>query len=435
MKILKENPLVNEFLQGVITTWDPEDVVTPRLVEQLIAGIIVQQKPSANKIHDRATTGPSKRTFYRDIHALAARMPALYRRVFANVQQDPKIAMRPGGVLSLDEHVVPHASEDMEGVDYLYSTTEQGTVLGLSLMAVHYFHKTAEYPVDLGIYRRLHELEKWGKAGEFKEKNELARELFARVSAMPNTPATWLMDSYFMTKENVRVLKGLKKDYVSRPKRSWKCTYQRQHYTFGELFDAVSPGDFKLTMVKNPKTGKVKFYHAATRDVFIPGIGPHLVVLIPCGSVKEAGDALEEQSEEIEAPSKRKFRMFVTNRRDWDASTVLSMYSLRWTIETCFQDLSQHLGVHGCKWRELDGQYCFVALAFLCYLFLTWARARGLLDRYGTELKSLGQAREAFTNYCQEQFGAWLANIKQKCEDCAPANWIHEHVFGGGREE
>ncbi len=361
MKILKENPLVNEFLQGVITTWDPEDVVTPRLVEQLIAGIIVQQKPSANKIHDRATTGPSKRTFYRDIHALAARMPALYRQEL--------------------------------------------------------------------------ELEKWGKAGEFKEKNELARELFARVSAMPNTPATWLMDSYFMTKENVRVLKGLKKDYVSRPKRSWKCTYQRQHYTFGELFDAVPAGDFNLTMVKNPKTGKVKFYHAATRDVFIPGIRPHFVVLIPCGSVKEAGDALEEQSEEIEAPSKRKFRVFVTNRRDWDASTVLSMYSLRWTIETCFQDLSQHLGVHGCKWRELDGQYCFVALAFLCYLFLTWARARGLLDRYGTELKSLGQAREAFTNYCQEQLGTWLANIKQKCEDCAPANWIHAHVFGGGREE
>ncbi len=69
----------------------------------------------------------------------------------------------------------------MEGVDYLYSTTEQDTILGLSFMAVHYFHKNVEYPVDLGIYRRLQELEKWGKAGEFKEKNELARELFARV--------------------------------------------------------------------------------------------------------------------------------------------------------------------------------------------------------------------------------------------------------------
>ena len=108
-------------------------------------------------------------------------------------------------------------------------------------------------------------------------------------------------------------------------------------------------------MVKNPKTRKAKFYHAATRDVFIPGIGPHLVVLVPCGSVVEAGDAIEEPAEEFEAPSKRRFRVFVTNRRDWDASTVLSMYSLRWTIETCFQDLSQHLGVHGCKWRDWTG--------------------------------------------------------------------------------
>jgi len=188
-------------------------------------------------------------------------------------------------------------------------------------------------------------------------------------------------------------------------------------------------------MVKNPKTGKAKFYHAVTRDVFIPGIGPHLVVLVPLGSIAGKDDAIEEQSGELEAPSTKKFCVFVTNRLDWDAATALSLYSLRWTIETCFQDLSQHLGVHGCKWRELDGQYCFIALAFLCYLFLAWARARDALARYGTEITTLGQLREAFTNYCQEQFGTWLAEIKQKCEDCPPANWIHAHAFGGGVEE
>ena len=59
MKILKDNPLVNDFLQGVLDSWDPGDENTPRLIEQLIAGIIVQPKPSANKIHDRATTGPA----------------------------------------------------------------------------------------------------------------------------------------------------------------------------------------------------------------------------------------------------------------------------------------------------------------------------------------------------------------------------------------
>jgi len=229
MNILKENPLVNEFLAGVLDSWDPEDKATPALIEQLIAGIIVQPKPSTNKIHDRATTGPSKRTFYRQVHALAAQMPGTYRQVFANLHRDSRIAMNPGGVFSLDEHVIPHSSEEMQGVDYLYSTTERGTVLGMSLLAVHYYHKSTEYPVDFGFYRREQELEKWGKLGEFKEKNELARELFARASAMPNSPGTWLMDSYFMTKENVKVLKGLKKDYVSRPKRSWKCTYRRQH--------------------------------------------------------------------------------------------------------------------------------------------------------------------------------------------------------------
>lgn len=435
MKILKDNPLVNEFLQECLDSWDPEVAVTPALLEHLLTGIIVQAKPSANKIHDRSTTGPSKRTFYRQIHSLATQMPTIYRHAFANLQEDTKIRMRPGGVLSLDEHIIPHSSEEMEGVDYLYSTTERKSILGTSLLAVHYFSKSAEYPVDFAFYRRYQDLQKWGKEDAFEEKNEVGRNLMTRVSAMQDNPRTWLMDSYFMSKENVRLLKTLKKDYISRPKRSWTCTYQKQHYSFGELFDAIPGGDFKLTMVKNPKTKKLKFYHATTRNVFIPGIGTHIVVFVPCGNVASKDDVIEENVEEIESPAKKRFRVFITNRVDWDASTILSLYSLRWTIETCFQDLSQHLGVHGCKWRELDGQYCFIALAFLCYLFLSWARARNALARYSKPQRTLGQVREAFTDYCEEHFGAWLAEVKEKCETCLPANWIYTHAFGGGPEE
>ena len=96
--------------------------------------------------------------------------------------------------------------------------------------------------------------------------------------------------------------------------------------------------------------------------------------------------------------------------------------------------MSQQLGLHGCKWRELSGQACFLALAFLCYQFLAWVQLHGGLSRYGVERGTLGLTREAFVNYCQEQFAEWLADIKQQCESCGPANWIYDHVFGGGKE-
>jgi len=113
----------------------------------------------------------------------------------------------------------------------------------------------------------------------------------------------------------------------------------------------------------------------------------------------------------------------------------LSTYSLRWAIETSFQDLNQNLALHGCKWRELRGQECFLALAFLCYLFLVWAQAHGDLARYGAKHGTLGQARESFKCYCQEEFSDWLAELKRRCEDCPPANYIYTHLYGGEGEK
>jgi len=92
--------------------------------------------------------------------------------------------------------------------------------------------------------------------------------------------------------------------------------------------------------------------------------------------------------------------------------------------------MNQNLALHGCKWRELSGQNCFLALAFLCYLFLAWAQVHGELSQYGLRRGTLGQTREAFKNYCQEQFADWLAELKRHCEDCPPANYIYTHLYG-----
>jgi len=91
--------------------------------------------------------------------------------------------------------------------------------------------------------------------------------------------------------------------------------------------------------------------------------------------------------------------------------------------------MSQNLALHGCKWRELSGQNCFLSLTFLCYLFLTWARVHGELESYGVKQGTLGQTRKAFRNYCQERFADWLTELKKKCEDCPPENYLYAHLY------
>jgi len=435
MKIPPSNPLVNKFLAASKGTLDSGGKDAPDLLERLISGIIFLEKPSSNKIHNASITGAKKRSFYNHIHAVAQQMPAIFRQVLANLQKNPKLAMQPGGILIIDEHIVPHTSKEIEGVDKFYSTTERGVILGISLLAVHYYSERVEYPADFSFYRHLRELEGRGDAAEFEKKNELTREFFDRFAAMVGAPSPWVMDAFFMTKENAGRLRFLHKTYISRPKRNWKCTYKGKQHHVSEICDAIPSGDFKLTQVVNPKTRKRKFYHCATIDVSIPRIGKHRLVIVQVGEAPIEGDLLEADPEVLEAPSKKKFRAFCTNCLEWDASYILSTYSLRWGIETSFQDLNQNLALHGCKWRELSGQECFLALAYLCYLFLGWAQAHGELARYGVKRGTLGQAREAFRSYCQEQFTEWLAELKRRCEDCPPANYIYAHLYGGEGEK
>lgn len=188
------------------------------------------------------------------------------------------------------------------------------------------------------------------------------------------------------------------------------CTWQRQTYSLAELYDTILPEDFKLTMVKNPKIGKAKFYHEVTRDVYIPRISSHPAAFVQCGEKEDNADVMEEHPEVRESPSEAWFRVFITNRVDRDTSTALSLYSLRWLIETSFQDMSQNLDLHGCKWRELRGQECFLALVFLCYLFFEWVRLHGSLTLYGVDLNLRCKIWLTFANYCQKLFADWLAS-------------------------
>jgi len=428
MKYLESHELVNDFLRKFVNrTWDVDEIPW-RLVSALILGKILLSHASANKVQDEVVAGESKARFYSGIHQIAAEMPDVYRTTIARIQDDPAMKMRPDGILILDEHVIPHSSEGIEGVSWFHSTTEGKPILGHSMISVHYYRKNVEYPVDFRFYRRLEELQAHDAETMFKEKNEIARELFLAVCQMPGVPYIVVMDSYFMTKENVTVLKKLKRHYVSRPKRNWNVNYEGTKYSLVNLFNTIPTKEFKETKVTNPKTKAEKKYLVATRIVFIPKIGMHVAVFIDCTKPRPENKEAED-AEAITTDAGRKFRVFVASNLEWDAATILSIYMLRWTIETSYRDMNQDLDLHGCKWRELDGQYCFIVLTFLCYLFLMWAKVHGFLTGDGVQSQTLGQLKEEFTHYCQGQLIEYISSLKQQCQECKLMDWIFHHVY------
>lgn len=428
MKFVENNDLVGDFLRRFVNRTDDASTIPGRVICALIVGKILLQKGSPNRIQDELVTAPSKSTFYRDIHRLAMEMPGLHEGLIINIQKNARMAMRPDGYISIDEHVIPHTSTDIEGAGYFYSTSEDKNIIGMSLISTHYYDSGKEYPVFFKYYRKKDELEKWHKESDFLEKNQIARELVTRLCALPNSPKTFLLDSFFMTKLTVKVLQKYKKDYVSRPKRNWVATYLHKRQSLADLYDTIPADEFKDTTVINPKTKKEKTYKTAIRDAFFASIGTHRIVFIDAEGRGDDSGVIDDGMVQ-ESTRRRKFRVFITGNLTWDAAKILSTYAIRWTIETNFRDMSQNLGLHGCQWQTMEGQYCFTALTFMCYAFLMWVALFGMLVGFGDRIETIGEIKAAFIHYCQDQFSTWLAEIRVQCKTCPAARFIDAHVY------
>lgn len=55
-------------------------------------------------------------------------------------------------------------------------------------------------------YRRKQELKKRNLKDKYQEKNKITRNMIEQLSQMTNCPDLFLIDSYFMIKENVKLL-------------------------------------------------------------------------------------------------------------------------------------------------------------------------------------------------------------------------------------
>ena len=152
MKFTENNELLASFIRKFInSTRDKSDIVS-KTIMALMVGTILLFQPSPNAIHHVLVTGEGKATFYRDIHGLAIGMPTLYIDAFVAIQGDSKLAMRKDGVLVIDEHLIEHSSTDIEGVAYYYSPSEEKHIIAMSMITMHYYRGSVEYPVAFEGY-------------------------------------------------------------------------------------------------------------------------------------------------------------------------------------------------------------------------------------------------------------------------------------------
>ena len=419
MIVVNKNPIIQEFFDELGLELKPGKDFA---LKNFVYGLLVNERASIKNIAENTIQGQSERQMNRAIHELSAKCDDLLRRNLRKLQEIPGLAIRSSGVIALDEHIIPKSGKQIEGVDYFHTNAGQKDILGLSMISTHYYGGTVEYPIDRDLFRRQQELEKWGKEELYRSKNEIARSLIRRYHELRLSCTTWVMDAYFMTKENVKDLTSLGYCYISKIKRNWVVNFQRARWSVSELYASIPEGEFERVEVINAKTKEKRYFIAATREVFIKQIGVHRLVFLKELEKSDTGAFREKYPDA--------WICLVTNMKDQEQKTIIQTYMKRWAIETSYRDDTQELHLNGCMWRNIEGQYCFISLVFLAYRLLIWAHRLGWFNPYSSHLKTLGKKREAFKRFHAELFGEWITDLKNRCESCQIANVIYKLIYG-----
>ncbi|MHA1843804.1 MAG: transposase [Promethearchaeota archaeon] len=151
MLVVEENPLIMNFFEehGLRLLANEE-----KAVKAFVYGLLVNERASVKHVAENTVRGQSERQMNRILHRLSARARDMFLYNFRSLQTIPSLAIRPKGVIALDEHVIPKMGKEIEGVDYFYSTTHNKGILGLSMITTHYYGGPFEYPLDCLLYRR-----------------------------------------------------------------------------------------------------------------------------------------------------------------------------------------------------------------------------------------------------------------------------------------
>jgi hypothetical protein len=200
-----------------------------------------------------------------------------------------------------------------------------------------------------------------------------------------------VFDAWYLAEDLVQVLARRRKDWISLLKKNrlletasfhlrdangWPLKLPGPHMAVDELVPLIPANAYR------PVTVREQTYWCFTLAVRIPGLDKVRIVV----SFEDA--ALTGRSV-----------VLVTNRVDWSAAKIISLYLQRWPTETFYQDSKGQLGFNEYRMRSAEAIGKHGCLVFVAYslLHLTCLpavpeRTRGLIQTIGDACRQQGRA-------------------------------------------
>ena len=433
-----------------------------RHFQHYLTGLMVLPNKSMANIARCILESPDKTNLSRFLSEAPWRADELNgRRIrFMLHQTKPHRRRRRESLLALDDTLCEHVGSLFDYVDHHYNHSDGTYPLAHNAVTSFYVSGPVRFPVGLRLYRRYEELTQWeayvakhfpdlqipterkarnrlhkqvdpvllqdpefrARHAQFRTKIALAIELVEEAIRHKVPFGVVVFDAWYLAEDLIQVLARRRKDWISllktnrgletasfqlRDANGWTLKLVGPHIAVAELVPLIPATAYR------PITVGEHTYWCFTLRVRIPTLGKVRIV-VSCEQESLTGRQV----------------VLVTNRLDWSAAKIISLYLQRWPTETFYQDSKGHLGFNEYRMRSAEAigkHWCLVLVAYsLLHLTCLPAgpdRTQGLIQTIGDACRQQGRA----------VLQKLLVFVHEQLSDGASIDRVFAQVFGKQR--
>jgi len=348
-----------------------------------VTGLVAASNKTVEGISTHVLPAKSERALNKFLTEYEWDEQQLNRERLDLLQQTNETRWSSDGVVIIDDTFTHKTGAQIPNAGKFYDHTVPGYIFGQNLIYALYADEKTTYPLGFRLYEK-----------DAKTRIELASDLVEELIEIGVPADTYLFDMGYCSEEFVTLLEGYGKEWVSAVKSDASVTYGGERIRVDALAERIDTA---------PRTIDNETYHIWTQKREVNRLGEVKLLITE-----------KESSEDDDDPS---VKYIVSNKIDATASHLITLYAMRWRVETFFRDTKQDLGFGDCELRHAAGASRHWHLLMLAYSLLKLGAATSALGTILARATSLrNDIKRSFRESVQNLL-SWALNSPNRSTD------------------
>ena len=302
-------------------------------------------------------------------------LAAIRQKRLEIIQKQRTTASTKDGVVAIDDTGCPKPfAKKTQGAKWQYCGSLKREEICNVAVASAFVSQTKHFPIDIVPYISSGEYQTDENIPEFKDKIQIAIELFDKATETLDVPNvtfdTWYASTKFLEHIHKKQkfffseIKSNRNIFMYHPVKKTRCM--------------VKPDEL-VTLIRKHYWGKIKYVKHKTKD----------------GSeVSYKTYSFDAKLKDCKVPIKflvvfgkwnkdddKRFHILITNQRNSHPKTIIKNYLLRWGIEYCFKELKDTFCFDQYQVRHIDKIERYWNLCLIAWTLTYWIKQNAYLNK------------------------------------------------------